>query len=61
MIHYLEREWGIHFAMGGTGALVEALGSLFEELGGRFHFNTEVEEILVDGRRATGIRLAMAR
>ncbi|MEO8395328.1 MAG: phytoene desaturase family protein, partial [Chloroflexota bacterium] len=25
MIHYLEREWGIHYAMGGTGALVAAL------------------------------------
>jgi len=58
MIHYLEREWGVHFAKGGTGALVAALAQLFEELGGRFHFNTEVEEILVNGRRATGIRLA---
>jgi phytoene desaturase len=57
MIHYLEREWGIHFAMGGTGALVDALARLIEELGGKFHYNTEVEEILVDGRRATGIRL----
>ncbi|MCA9930704.1 MAG: phytoene desaturase [Anaerolineales bacterium] len=57
MIHYLEREWGIHYVMGGTGALVRALGSLIEELGGRFHLNTEVDEILVNGRRATGIRL----
>lgn len=58
MIHYLEREWGVHYVMVGTGALVRALGSLIEELGGRFHFNAEVEEILVDGRTATGIRLA---
>ncbi len=58
MIHYLEREWGVFFAMGGTGALVQALVNLIEELGGRFHTNTEVAEILVDGRRATGIRLA---
>ncbi|KAA3657294.1 MAG: phytoene desaturase [Chloroflexi bacterium] len=57
MIHYLEREWGIHYVMGGTGALVNALGSLIEELGGRFHLNTEVDEILVNGRSATGIRL----
>ncbi|NBU68918.1 MAG: phytoene desaturase, partial [Verrucomicrobia bacterium] len=28
MIHYLEREWGVHFAMGGTGALVQALVKL---------------------------------
>ena len=61
MIHYLEREWGVHYVMGGTGALVRALGRLIEELGGRFHLNAEVDEILVDGngrsRRATGIRL----
>lgn len=58
MIHYLEREWGIHYAMGGTGALVNALVRLIEELGGRFHYNAEVEEIIVQGRRAEGIRLA---
>ncbi len=58
MIHYLEREWGIHYVMGGTGALVRALATLIEELGGRFHYNAEVAEILVEGKRATGIRLA---
>ena len=57
MIHYLEREWGVHYVMGGTGALVRALGRLIEELDGRFHLNTEVDEILVENRRATGIRL----
>jgi phytoene desaturase len=58
MIHYLEREWGIQYVMGGTGALVEALVRLIEALHGRFHFNAEVGEILVNGRRANGIRLA---
>jgi len=58
MIHYLEREWGIHFALGGTGAIVRALVQLFEELGGKLHLNTEVQEILVEGGRATGVRLA---
>ncbi len=60
MIHYLEREWGIHWAMGGTGAIVAALGKLFAELGGRVHLNADVDEILVDDsdRRVTGIRLA---
>ncbi len=57
MIHYLEREWGIHFAMGGTGAIIEAMGRLFTELGGKIHLNAEVDEILVQGRRATGVRL----
>ncbi len=58
MIHYLEREWGIFFARGGTGALVEAMVRLIEELGGQFHYDATVQEILSDGRRVTGVRLA---
>lgn len=61
MIHYLEREWGVHYALGGTGSIVKAMGRLFAEMGGRVHLDTEVAEILVDERdqrRVTGIRLA---
>ena len=58
LIHYLEREWGIHYAVGGTGAIVAAMGRLFSELGGTLHLNTEVKEILTKGRRVTGVRLA---
>lgn len=55
LIHYLEREWGVHYAMGGTGALVRALVQLFQELGGTLHLNTEVETITFEGRKATGV------
>lgn len=58
MIHYLEREWGIHYAMGGTGALVNALVRLIKELNGRIHLNSEVTEIIINNKRASGIRLA---
>jgi len=58
MIHYLEREWGVHFALGGTGAIINALVRLIEELGGQIHLNSEVEEILVEHGRAVGVRLA---
>lgn len=58
MIHYLEREWGIHYAMGGTGELVDALVRLIEELNGRLHLNSTVTEIITEGKRVTGIRLA---
>ncbi len=58
MIHYLEREWGVHYALGGTGAVVQAMGRLFEELGGRVCLNAEVAEITVEKRRVTGVRLA---
>lgn len=57
MIHYLEREWGIHYVLGGTGALVNAMVRLFEDIGGKLRLSTEVDEILVEGRRVTGVRL----
>ena len=57
MIHYLEREWGVHYAMGGTGALVNAFVRLIEEQGGEIRLNTEVEEILVHNGKAKGVRL----
>jgi phytoene desaturase len=60
MIHALERRWGVWFAMGGTGALVNALVQLLEESGGSVRLGAKVEEIEVDprSRRATGVRLA---
>jgi phytoene desaturase len=57
MIHYLEREWGVHYALGGTGVIVEGLGKLFQELGGKVTLNAEVAEILIEGRRVSGVRL----
>lgn len=61
MIHYLERKWGVHFAMGGTGAVVEALVRVFRENGGRFHLNARVGEIIVEGGAARGVRLEDGR
>ncbi len=60
LIHHLEQKWGVWFAMGGTGALVQAFVEYFQDLGGKLVLNTAVEEILVDDRsnRATGVRLA---
>jgi phytoene desaturase len=57
MIHYLERAWGVHYALGGTGALVAAMAQLFQELGGRIYLDAPVAEILVERRRAKGLRL----
>ena len=57
MIHYLEREWGVHYALGGTGAIVNAFEKLITEQGGRIHLETEVDEILVTNGKATGVRL----
>jgi phytoene desaturase len=58
LIHYLEREWGVHYALGGTGAIVNAFGRLLAELGVQLHLNSEVAEIQTAGRKVTGVRLA---
>lgn len=57
MIHYLEREWGVHYALGGTGAIVEAMVKLIEEQGGTLHLEAEIDEILVKNGKAAGVRL----
>lgn len=62
MIHFVEKTWGIHFAMGGTGALVGGFVQKFEELGGQIQYNAEVKHIEVTKqagqKKATGIALA---
>jgi len=58
LIAFLERRWGVHFAMGGTGRLVAGLVKLVEGQGGRLRLGAEVTEIVTEGRRATGVRLA---
>ena len=55
LIHYLEREWGVHYAIGGTGAIVAALGKLFGELGGKTHLKTPIAKALVENRTAKGV------
>jgi phytoene desaturase len=58
LIAHLERRWGVHFAMGGTGSLVAGMTKLIENLGGAIRLNAEVDEIVVEQGRATGVRLA---
>ena len=57
LIHYLERKWGVWFPRGGTGALVEALVKLMGEVGVKLELNQQVNQVIVDGKRACGIRL----
>ncbi|MCA1664707.1 MAG: phytoene desaturase [Myxococcales bacterium] len=61
LIAYLERKWGVWFAKGGTGAIVQALVELFVSLGGVLELGAAAEEIIVDGGRASGVRLAGGR
>ncbi|MFO0685249.1 MAG: phytoene desaturase family protein [Sandaracinus sp.] len=63
MIHFVEKTWGVHFARGGTGALVRAMVKKLEELGGDIRYESEVRRIDVEGARpgrrvARGVTLA---
>jgi phytoene desaturase len=58
LIAWLERRWGVHFVMGGTGKLVQGLVKLIEGQGGRVLCNHEVRAITVRNRTASGVRLA---
>jgi phytoene desaturase len=58
LIAHLEKRWGVHYAMGGTGKLVSGLVNLIEGQGGEVRLGREVEEILVKDGVARGVRLA---
>jgi phytoene desaturase len=61
LIAFLERRWGVHFALGGTGRLVDGLVKLIEAQGGQVHCNQEVGEIIVADGAANGVRLASGK
>ena len=61
LIAHLERKWGVHFAMGGTGKLVEGMVGLLRCQGGNLQLSSEVSEILVENGRAAGVRLTNGR
>ncbi len=58
MIAYLERQFGVHCAIGGTGAIVQSMVKLIESQGGSVLCNSDVVEITTSQGRATGARLA---
>ena len=57
LIAFLERRWGVHFAMGGTGQLVQGLVKLVQGQGGALRCNAEVDHIVVRDGTATGVQL----
>ncbi|MDM0113785.1 phytoene desaturase [Variovorax sp. J22R133] len=58
LIAFLERQWGVHFAMGGTGSLVKGLVGLIEGQGGSVRCSQAVTQITVKDGAATGVRLS---
>ena len=61
LIHYLERTHGVYFAMGGTGAITQALGSLMARRGVDVQLRTTVQRVRVKNGAAVGVELADGR
>ena len=57
LIHYLEIAHGIHFVMGGTGKLVSGLVNLSRKVGIKIETSSTVDQLILDGRKVTGIRV----
>lgn len=61
LIHSLEKNWGVHSAMGGTGAIVNGLVDLLAERRVPIHYNSPVTRIRIQDGRARGIELATGK
>jgi phytoene desaturase len=58
LVPHLERRWGVHWAMGGTGRIVSGLAGLIEGQGGEIRCGAAVEDIVVEDGAAKGVRLS---
>src|SRR5262249_49303563 len=57
LIAFLERRFGVHFATGGTGKLIQGMVNLLQGQGGQLLLNHDVESIIVRNGAAAGVRL----
>ena len=57
LILYLEKKWGIHYSMGGTGNIIRGLVKLMNEVGIEIIKGHEVKKIITNGKKITGIQL----
>jgi phytoene desaturase len=57
LILFLEKKWGIHYSMGGTGSVVKALEKLMKEENIEIIKNSEVTEIISDNYNVKGVKI----
>ncbi len=61
LIHYLEREYGVWYALGGTGAIIGGLGRLMQEVGIQTQLDCTVAKIATAGDKAIGVETTTGR
>ena len=57
LILFLEKKWGIHYSLGGTGSVVKALEKLMIEEGIKIHKNAEVTEIITNKKDVKAVKI----
>ncbi len=57
LILFLEKKWGIHYSMGGTGNVVKALEKLMGEENINIFKKAEVTKIIVKNKNITGVEI----
>ncbi|MEM1236145.1 MAG: phytoene desaturase [Pseudomonadota bacterium] len=58
LVSHLEKEYGVHYAMGGVQAIADAMAGVIEDQGGQVVLGAEVDEIVTQGGKARGVRMA---
>ena len=61
LVSHLEKQFGVHYAMGGVAAIAGAMARVIVAQGGHLQLNTDIEQIVVQNGRAVGVRLADGR
>ena len=57
LILYLEKKWGIHYSMGGTGNIIKGFEKLMNEVGIKVIKGNEVKKIISKNTKITGVQL----
>ena len=57
LILYLEKKWGIHYSMGGTGNIIKGFEKLMNEVGIKVIKGNEVTKILSKNNKVTSVQL----
>ncbi|MDA7557438.1 phytoene desaturase family protein [Candidatus Pelagibacter sp.] len=57
LILYLEKKWGIHYSMGGTGNIIKGYEKLMNEVGIKILKESEVTKIISENNKISGIQI----
>ena len=57
LILFLEKKWGIHYSMGGTGNIVKGLEKLMSEENIKVLKNSEATEIISENKKIKGVKI----